>query len=688
MLPPRSFGDAGRRRSKLEATVELGQRQEFDRWTEEVCEDLARAQRGQDDLEDQLATAKEDLGILDRDLNLERRKCAELERQMQLAHSHASSQERDASQIVEENAALRKQCSANAVEIDRLREEERKMELELKELQARRNDTKVDHVTLMMKLKNINAERMCGSEQLQRVLKDAIQRGVVNGLHMCGERWDVQRGGCVEVQRVLTDTQEVRVQAAVMPPREENAHALMTRLSRQLPSMQSALNHELAGMEGSNILPGADGVGAPEVIEVILAWRCGACGDVTLQYKLEEMRRNFEAEQVAHEETKTRLKITNDLLQDLKNRNGDLHKDHQMTKDERRKFSELAQDLLQTVDELQDAFVKQTREYMKLVSEVRENEKKSVQVVDDSDSFYEVHKQCMDSIRECLNHARNASRDQAAECKHLLGEAEKYESRLHYLYNENRATAGSLRDAEDERTRREAEERERAEREAAARREKRRLWLDQQSRLIDPNFTPYLKIALHKDGVPVQKVQSLDEHKPGSTKPPKSDDKVLRVVLHHPNAKDAEPALRLQWKTVAEKQWKRWVDLNTIVLIGFGWNARAPRLLHGEAHADLEANRCLSVFSLHRSFDFVFAKDEDCQAFTITLSKLCGYMQGWPLVGGLSTRSKFLSARGWCKVQGTCMKKKRSMLKLLLEACQKVKAQRDAEDRVEDYALL
>lgn len=91
--------------------------------------------------------------------------------------------------------------------------------------------------------------------------------------------------------------------------------------------------------------------------------------------------------------------------------------------------------------------------------------------------------------------------------------------------------------------------------------------------------------------------------------------------------------------------------LDQIILIGYGFASRAPGLCPKAAPED-----CFSVYTARQTFDFVCPGVHEAGTILPALSRLCARVQGWPVAGSLGTRSKFLSARGWCKVQRTFRK--------------------------------
>eukprot|EP00930_Biecheleria_cincta_P044024 TRINITY_DN30202_c0_g1_i1.p1 TRINITY_DN30202_c0_g1~~TRINITY_DN30202_c0_g1_i1.p1 ORF type:complete len:684 (+),score=121.59 TRINITY_DN30202_c0_g1_i1:83-2134(+) len=125
----------------------------------------------------------------------------------------------------------------------------------------------------------------------------------------------------------------------------------------------------------------------------------------------------------------------------------------------------------------------------------------------------------------------------------------------------------------------------------------------------------------------------------------------VREVQVSAEEDEQKEALQLSWFRGSDLEPEGSCQLDKIILIGYGFASRAPVLCPKAAPED-----CFSVYTATKTFDFVCPGVHEVGAILTVLSRLCARVKGWPVAGSLSTRSKFLSARGWCKVQRTFLK--------------------------------
>lgn len=380
-------------------------------------------------------------------------------------------------------------------------------------------------------------------------------------------------------------------------------------------------------------------------------------------------------EQVRREEAEKQLKaykqLMDERLQAEKSRGDDLHGKHSATQAEaeaeRARWSSLVNELLGILHELQEKFVEQTRYTQQLVGKVRSEQNENQLILSDAESVMDAHTQCLGTIYQCLRGARGSHVDHTAVADHWRSEAENFENKLHNVSNDHRNTAAQLREHMDERKTAEAREKERSQREVETQKRRRRMLREHHDIIFDPNMTPFLKVVL--EGVQVTKIQSLENRRPGQTGTQKSQTKRIRLVFD--DAAGLQPVPRLKWKLPSDKGPERsQVDLKSIMSFCYGMDSRAPELLK-TCDIPPTPERCLSMFSVQRSFDFVFTNEYECMAFVIVLSRLCSHIRGRAVPGSLLTKHKFLAAKGWCKVHQSTEKSGKTLPMALKDACEK-----------------
>lgn len=100
------------------------------------------------------------------------------------------------------------------------------------------------------------------------------------------------------------------------------------------------------------------------------------------------------------------------------------------------------------------------------------------------------------------------------------------------------------------------------------------------------------------------------------------------------------------------------LSLDQVLRLEYGRGSRAWALYPNEMQW-----LCFSLYTTDRSFDYICKDDKAVQSFMVSIS-LC-----FPrIVGAFSSRSHFISFRGWVKVQDTCMKKNMTPANGLLQA--------------------
>eukprot|EP00747_Dinoflagellata_sp_TGD_P031934 gnl/TRDRNA2_/TRDRNA2_135631_c0_seq1.p1 gnl/TRDRNA2_/TRDRNA2_135631_c0~~gnl/TRDRNA2_/TRDRNA2_135631_c0_seq1.p1 ORF type:complete len:805 (+),score=188.61 gnl/TRDRNA2_/TRDRNA2_135631_c0_seq1:296-2416(+) len=99
------------------------------------------------------------------------------------------------------------------------------------------------------------------------------------------------------------------------------------------------------------------------------------------------------------------------------------------------------------------------------------------------------------------------------------------------------------------------------------------------------------------------------------------------------------------------------LDLFTVISITYGNMTRASVL-----HVDSQPWLCFSIYTTHRSFDFICPNEDTVRCFVLGISRLCDWAQG-----AIQTRKKFLAAKGWCKVASSCNYQKKKLTSAIMD---------------------
>lgn len=273
----------------------------------------------------------------------------------------------------------------------------------------------------------------------------------------------------------------------------------------------------------------------------------------------------------------------------------------------------LTQDLHAMVTELQQSLVDQARGFSKFILSVREHVAKDTRkktTMNPEDEIFGYQRSLQD-IRHLLHQAEKASGNhlgQSTELKLELAEAKAQQGKQ----------------IEDMRNK----EKERKQKQMLRHSEINRAnLLHEMAQVMEG-----VSVSVVKNGGVLQKCQ-------------------LRVceVQASPDAEDEQKEqLQLSWFRGDDLDPDGSCPLDKIIVIGYGFASRAQVLCPKAAPED-----CFSLYTANKTFDFVCPGGDEVGAILPVLSRLCARVKGWPVAGSLSTRSKFLSARGWCKVQRT-----------------------------------
>jgi len=112
------------------------------------------------------------------------------------------------------------------------------------------------------------------------------------------------------------------------------------------------------------------------------------------------------------------------------------------------------------------------------------------------------------------------------------------------------------------------------------------------------------------------------------------------------------------------------LDLYEVIRIHYGSMSRACVL-----HTDIPPWLCFSLHTPRRSYDFCCPDEDTVQRFVLGLSRLCDWASGT-----IPTRSRFVASRGWCKLEDHCFHEQISLGRLLIDAIERI---RDAPGKIE-----
>jgi len=106
------------------------------------------------------------------------------------------------------------------------------------------------------------------------------------------------------------------------------------------------------------------------------------------------------------------------------------------------------------------------------------------------------------------------------------------------------------------------------------------------------------------------------------------------------------------------------VDLHDVIELKFGHATQIK-----DTFPNVMPWLCFSLRDKHRSYDFICPDDVSIQSFMIVLSRLCV-----GATGRVDSKKKFLVVKAWCKIRERCLKQKKPLTAVLLEAIKKAGA--------------
>lgn len=306
----------------------------------------------------------------------------------------------------------------------------------------------------------------------------------------------------------------------------------------------------------------------------------------------------------------------------------------------------LVHELQELVKELQHHSVVQTRDYQQLSTLLRRQLQREVRTRQEAESSFLSCQQQTAEMARALAHTRELTMGQEQQWH---SQCTKLEEQLSDLKEQHKAASASVRDLRAEDAKKSEELR------------RRRLLQSQRARNT-ANIVKQMAVAM--DGLRIQKVDSRGRRTERLLKV----DSSVRVTAD----RDGEyqvPELTLRWAKAPFKDFPSAssCNLQEVLFLGFGFSARSWALF-----PDVPPQRCFSVFTAARSFDFICPSDRECEIFMVVLTRLCTRVQGWPVPGGISSHTRFVSARGWCKVQTSVRRAKGTLVTHLLETVGRV----------------
>ncbi|CAK9047340.1 unnamed protein product [Durusdinium trenchii] len=334
----------------------------------------------------------------------------------------------------------------------------------------------------------------------------------------------------------------------------------------------------------------------------------------------------------------------------------DLQRAHWVEKEKDARFqsiTQLAQDAIALVSELQDGFVEQTKKYNELSKSVRNQQRELTSDVQEAQQLAQLSEQFALELRQLLGRTRETNSVGEEQWRQ---EAHKLEDQLRNLTLHHREAAKTVRELRkaDDHHKVQQSERMQAEKERQERKRERH------ELFSNPNIVRQMAQAVA--GIEVYKVDEKNRR----------EKRRLRVVCDIKSGRGGpRPDLQLRWSKAPYRDWpdRSSCDLTQVVSLGYGFASRATWLFK-----DVPPYHCFSVQTPYRTFDFICSSDRDVEALVLVISRLCTRSQGWPLYGGVHSHARFVAMKGWTKVQVACRASKNTLSTHLLEAVAKMQS--------------
>lgn len=308
---------------------------------------------------------------------------------------------------------------------------------------------------------------------------------------------------------------------------------------------------------------------------------------------------------------------------------------------------EVIQPLREHLSGMQDAFVKQTREFQGFIQQVRQKQQQAVKDVSAVSMNITAHwedAQELPQLLETVSQAHeNAEQCQSQQLKELQTAHQVVASQLTNTQEMHRRTAEDGAAAHNESRMMEHKE------ELRKANRKNRLVA-----LFHANIAKQM-IMVCIDGLSVMKVHNR-------TATDRRVKKEQRKVLID------QDSMRLKWVKAPFKFGKTesFVELDSILSLVFGCRSRAAYLFPDE-----RPELCIGVLTVDRTYDFICQSQQEAEAMVLSISRLCARISGWSIPGSIHSRSRFLSVAGWTKVENACRKERKTLCAMLVHAITK-----------------
>jgi len=342
----------------------------------------------------------------------------------------------------------------------------------------------------------------------------------------------------------------------------------------------------------------------------------------------EAMHESLQVAQTQSQDEQNHLSFT---LEEVKRSNNE--------KDSRLKgFVDVIQDLMALVAGLQESHVQQTRDFDNLVGSIQQQQMAKEGIAQEAAHILTEHHHLAQQLVEQIGRVQ----DLYAGSEDLWHEERlRMKSQVLQLTQSNQSAAENSRTFRDELNCRNALN--------LVRRVKK---LAHQKERANGNILREMIEAL--SGLPVVKVSIKGRRQCRYLKVRCGDFIRSSGLSRARNPGRQLPRLELMWGKApflrdSSAQGGSTVNLAEVNALGFGYSSCAPSLF-----PEVPPANCFSVYTQARSFDFVWHEEGHAEVFVLVLSRLCCRIQGWPVLGAISSRSKFLCARGWCKVEKAC----------------------------------
>mmetsp|Transcript_77187 Transcript_77187/g.153040 ORF Transcript_77187/g.153040 Transcript_77187/m.153040 type:complete len:678 (+) Transcript_77187:170-2203(+) len=316
-------------------------------------------------------------------------------------------------------------------------------------------------------------------------------------------------------------------------------------------------------------------------------------------------------------------------------------------------FVDIIQDLMALVAKLQESHVQQTKDFGSLVGSVRKQQLAEEDRAQEAAQVLTEHQHLAEQTIQQLGRVQDL---QAGSENSWHEERLRMQEQARQLAESNQVAVEAVQNYRNELNRRENLDSQSAavELEQTAReRDRRGKRLARQTVRANSNILKEMIEAL--SGLFVDKVSMKEGRRQRRKLKVHCGDFVqLNGPTRTRKAGQQLPKLELMWAKSPFRDFPHSssVNLAEVTALGFGYSARATALF-----PEVYPPNCFSVYTPTRSFDFVCHEERHAEVFVMVLSRLCCRIQGWPVLGGISSRSKFLCARGWCKVETACRRR-------------------------------